>query len=156
MWKRILLASVIILVAIQFVRPARNASTQPPGSDDFIVRFNPPANVTSALRRACYDCHSDSTRYPWYADVQPVAWWLASHIDEGREHLNLSRFGTYTPQIQARKLNRMSDEMVNGKMPLWSYTLIHTDARLTEAEVNDVTAWIDALHDKLPSAQPSK
>lgn len=156
MWKRILLAAVIILVAIQFVRPARNASTQPPGSDDFIVRFNPPANVTSALHRACYDCHSDSTRYPWYADVQPVAWWLASHVDEGREHLNLSRFGTYTPQVQARKLNRMSDEMVNGKMPLWSYTLIHADARLTEAEVNDVSAWIDALHDKLPSAQPSK
>jgi hypothetical protein len=156
MWKRILLAGAVILLAIQFIRPTRNLSTQAPGADDFIVRFNPPANVSSALRRACYDCHSDSTRYPWYADIQPVAWWLASHIDEGKEHLNLSRFGTYTPRVQARKLNRISDEMVNREMPLWSYTLIHADARLTDAEVNEVSDWIDALHDKLAPAQPGK
>ncbi len=154
MWKRALLALAIILVAIQLARPARNSTSHPPGADDFIVRFSPPAAIAAGLRAACYDCHSDSTRYPWYAKVQPVAWWLADHINEGKEHLNLSQFGAYSPKEQQRKLNRMSDEIVNRKMPLRSYTLLHADARLTDAQVNAISEWLDAVDDTPPSTQP--
>lgn len=149
MLKRIVLAVVALLVVIQAIRPHRNVSTQPPGRNDFIVKFDPPPEVRTVLEHACYDCHSNNTRYPWYANVQPVGWWLADHVNSGKRHLNFSEFGAFPLQRQGKKLDAISDELTNRTMPLRSYTWIHHDARLSDPQIDAVSAWIDGLHDKL-------
>ncbi len=138
-----------LVVAVQFVRPARNVAPTPTSKDDFVVAFSPPPPVREVLRQACYDCHSNHTRYPWYTHVQPLGWWLASHVNDGKEELNLSEFGSYPRKLQLRKLNQISETVNNREMPLPSYTWAHPEARLTDAQVAAVTEWVDGLYDEL-------
>lgn len=149
MGKWILIGIVAALAVMQFIAPQPNASALPPGPNDFIVRYNPPPEIRRMLLTACYDCHSDNTRYPWYAHVQPVGWWLADHVKDGKRHLNFSQFGASPPNRQAKQLDHISDEVTNHTMPLRSYTWIHHDARLTDAQVNALSTWTDALYDKV-------
>ncbi len=147
--KRIALVIVILLVAIQFFRPTRNLSTQPPGKNDLTVMFPPSDQVRHILATACYDCHSNHTDYPWYANVQPVGWWLASHINDGKRKLNFSEFGTYSAKKQALRLDAIGDQITDHSMPLPSYTWIHRSARLTDDQIQAVSDWVEAAHDKL-------
>lgn len=140
MIKKILLGVIVLLLAAQLVRPDRNS-----GSVDgpaFIGRQHPvPADVQAVLARACYDCHSNQTRYPWYANVQPVGWWLAWHVNDGKKHLNFSEFGSYTAKRQAKKLKEITEEVADNGMPLPSYTWTHRDAVLTDAEKKLLGDW---------------
>lgn len=147
--RNVLLGAVIVFAAIQFVRPARNVSSATAGPDDFLVRYSVPEPFRSQLQTSCYDCHSDHTRYPWYSNVQPVGWWLQSHINEGKEHLNLSEFGRYSDSRQADKIDSMIEELVFRSMPLKSYTLIHHDAKLTPEEANALADWLQELRDRM-------
>ncbi|MDO8993416.1 MAG: heme-binding domain-containing protein, partial [Daejeonella sp.] len=90
-----LIVLLVILVAIQFVQPARNQSVQA-STGGIASVISVPENVQAILQNSCYDCHSNNTRYPWYAGLQPGAWWLASHIDEGKAQLNFDEFGNYS------------------------------------------------------------
>jgi hypothetical protein len=143
MIKKIFLGLALLFVAIQFVRPVKNLSPAP-GPNDITARITVPAEVQQVLVKACYDCHSDHTRYPWYAEVQPVGWWLASHIHDGKQHLNFSQFGAYNEKTADRKLRQITRNVDNGGMPLNSYTWIHRDAILTEAEIKLIDGWVDA------------
>lgn len=149
MAKRIALVVVLVLIAIQFIRPARNISTQPPTKNDLTVMYPPSDNVRHILATACYDCHSNNTDYPWYANVEPVGWWLASHVNDGKRELNFSEFGTYSPKKQAHKFNAIGDRISDHSMPLASYTLIHRSALLNDQQIHEVTDWVEAAHDKL-------
>ena len=148
MIKKILLGLAVLFVAAQFVRPAKNISSGAAPAD-IGTKFAVPPNVKSLLQRACYDCHSNQTHYPWYADIQPVGWWLASHVKDGKEHLNFSEFGTYTVKRTVSKLGQISDEVSQQSMPLPSYTWAHPEARLTAAEMKLITDWADNLHDEI-------
>jgi hypothetical protein len=147
--KTILLGLLVVASGGQFIRPAKNLSAAAPGPDHLTVLHPPPAAVQAVLERACYDCHSNHTRYPWYAEIQPVGWWLAGHIKEGKSHLNFSTFGTYPAKRQMRKLEELIDEVEGGKMPLASYRRIHADARLTPAEIKALTDWAEAVRESL-------
>lgn len=149
--KTSLLVFAVLLVGVQFVRPAKNLAPGAPGPDDLTVLRPPPAEVQATLERACFDCHSNHTRYPWYAEIQPVGWWLAHHVKEGKAHLNFSTFGTYSAKRQARKLEELIDEVETGHMPLPSYTWTHADARLTPAEIKALTDWAASVQDNLPT-----
>lgn len=155
MIRKILLGLVVVFVAIQFVRPAKNLSPVA-GPNDLTAKIAVPADVQRVLARACYDCHSDNTRYPWYAGVQPVGWWLASHIRDGKRHLNFSEFGVYNAKNAARRLRGVAHTVDNGSMPLHSYTWIHRDAILTEAEKKLVADWAEAARSKLAPAPSGK
>lgn len=149
MTKKILLALVLVVIAIQFFRPAQNVSSELPGKDDVGVRFPPSPHVQHLLAVACYDCHSNNTRYPWYAQVEPVGWWLASHVKDGKRHLNFSVIGSYTPKRLGHAFSKISDQVTEHDMPLGSYTLIHRDARLSAADIRAVADWADGVHDRL-------
>jgi len=151
MKQKLLLGLVLALVAIQFIRPQKNLSAVTPGPDDLVTKFAPPPEVRSLLAVACYDCHSNRTRYPWYAEVQPVGWWLANHIDEGKDHLNFSEFGTLSAKTQGKKFGRIADELTDGTMPLASYTWVHRDAKLTATQIQTLTDWAEAQQDKVES-----
>lgn len=149
--KKIVLGILLVLVAIQFVRPARNESKQIQQGDFFRV-YPAPQSVQMSVKTSCYDCHSNNTHYPWYANVQPVGWWLANHISEGKRELNLNEFSSYSHRRQLSKLKNMAGSVEDGSMPLSSYTLIHTNAKLTSEERKTLIDWLNVLKDSLATA----
>ena len=141
-WK-ILAGLLVGLLVAQLVRPARNLSVIP-GPNDISVKHPVPPAVQGLLQRACYDCHSNNTKYPWYAEVQPVRWWLDSHIKDGKRHLDFSEFGAYSAKRANHKMKQTAEQVESGKMPLPSYTWMHPEARLTPAEVKLIADWARA------------
>ncbi len=141
---------LLALVALQFFRSPRNTGV-PEGPESIVAREKVPAEVRQILARACYDCHSNHTKYPWYAAVQPVAWWLNDHVREGKSELNFSEFAAYDAKRAVRKLQSVADEVHERHMPLKSYLLAHPEARLTDADVARVTAWAEDLADEIES-----
>jgi hypothetical protein len=112
------------LVAIQFV-PVDTSN--PPVTGE--VPTSP--TVKAVLRRACYDCHSNETEWPWYSRVAPISWFLARDVREGRAELNFSTWNQYSTQQQVKKLKESWEEVAEGEMPPWFYLPAHRDARLS-------------------------
>ena len=146
--KRAALGLFIVGLAIQFYRPAR---TNPPADPKQSVTASTtvPAEVSAILERSCYDCHSNKTRWPWYSAVAPMSWGLVSHVNEGRENMNLSEWGAYPPKKRASILEKMCDEVREGGMPLKSYLLLHPGARLSEVDWQAICDWSTSEADRL-------
>lgn len=143
-----ILGLVIAFAALQLAQPAR---TNPPVKTDFLKTTAAPPEVAAAFRAACYDCHSDETRWPWYSYVAPMSWQIAQDVDHGRRHVNLSEWPADNPDVARKKIEDMSDEIDDGDMPLGKYTLIHKDARLTAQQKDSLTQWLDAQATALKS-----
>jgi len=118
--------------------------TLPPTDEaqEFHVVQNPPDAVFSILKNACYDCHSNHTRYPWYAHLQPVGWWLQNHVESGRSELNFSEFGKWNKSEQIEVLDHCAHLIEKGKMPLGSYLPMHPEARLTAEQKTLLINWL--------------
>jgi Haem-binding domain len=102
---------------------------------------NIPADVKNILEKACNDCHSNNTVYPWYTNIQPLGWWINHHVDEGKHEVNFSEFNTYKIRRKLRKFDEIGDEVKEHEMPLSSYTLIHKNAELTAEEQVILINW---------------
>ena len=140
MAKKIGIGLLVILVLIQFIRPSKNQSVS--ASNGSIVNaMQVPVAVQDILKASCYDCHSNNTEYPWYSNIQPVGWWLANHVNEGKEHLNFDEFMTYDPKRAAKKLEEIVEVVEKQEMPLKSYTIIHKDAVLSADQQKLLTDW---------------
>lgn len=150
MFKKIILGFAVLLAVAQFVRPARNVSAMV-SPNDINVRYPVPAAVQPLLQRSCYDCHSNNTRYPWYAEVQPVRWWLDRHINDAKRHLNFSEYSAYPVKRAAKKAEEIASELKEHEMPLPSYLWLHAEARLTDADIALLTAWSQQLHAQVVS-----
>lgn len=148
MLKRILLVLLIIFIIIQFIRPARNISTTP-SPNDITKVYTVPDSIERILKVSCYDCHSNNTVYPWYANIQPVGWWLQWHVNDGKKGVNFSEFGAYEPRRQWKKLTETAELVEKHEMPLDSYLWIHKDAKLSEGQVKFVTDWAETLAEKI-------
>ncbi len=142
--KKITLGLVATFIVIQFIQPARNRSGQVLPTD-ISKTMAVPGNMQAILQNACYDCHSNNTRYPWYSYIQPVGWWLNSHIEEGKENLNFSDFGSYSPRKQRSKFREIATSINEGSMPLSVYTFLHQPARLTTADKTILLQWAQTL-----------
>lgn len=148
MKKKILLGILALLVIIQFIRPERNLS-QGISANDISNHHPVPANVQDILSRACNDCHTNNTLYPWYTNVQPVGWWMQHHVNEGKRELNFSEFASYTPKRQHHKMEEV-EEMVNeNEMPLDSYTWIHHNAKLKPEEKTALLQWAGNIKNEI-------
>ena len=148
MVKVISISFLVLFVGLQFFRLEKNLSPTPPKTD--LLALHPaPAEVKQMLLVACYDCHSDHTRYPWYAEIQPIAWWLKQHVDDGKRELNLSSFGDWSTKRKADRLDEMITRIADRTMPLPSYTLVHHDAKFTDAQIKQLNDWLEALRDKV-------
>ena len=146
---------LIALIVFQFYpKPKKNNSTTI-SSNDITLVHHVPADVLQVLKTSCYDCHSNSTVYPWYSSVQPVALWLGDHIDEGKGELNFSEFGSYSIRRQYRKLEEINSEVKENEMPLSSYTLIHRDAKLDESKKLLLATWVQTLRDSIKANYPA-
>jgi len=150
--KRILSFLLVALVAIQFIRPVKNTSTAEQ-KRDITKRFNVPADLKHILKTSCYDCHSNNTNYPWYANIQPLSWLLANHIKEGKADLNFNEFSGYSKRRQLSKLKEVANSVKDGSMPLSSYTLLHKDALLDEPKKQLIMDWFIKAKDSLDAQQ---
>ncbi len=127
--KKMLLWVLGIAVAIQFIRPDFHNHAV-----DASVALRADAEVTEVLVKACYDCHSDSTSYPWYSNIAPLSWVMANHINRGRMALNFSEWEKIDPKVRLERLERAGHLLHIGRMPVGSYVLMHERADLTEAQ----------------------
>lgn len=146
--KKIILGLAVIFIGIQFFQPLRNQSDQVTASHIETV-YNVPQNVKAILTQSCYDCHSNNTRYPWYSRIQPGAWYMARHIKKGKEELNFSTFGEYSARKQRNKFRAMAGQVKDGEMPLSSYTLIHRNAVLSQADKQVLINWFGTMEDSI-------
>ncbi|MBS1620084.1 MAG: heme-binding domain-containing protein [Bacteroidetes bacterium] len=153
MIKKILIVLLIAFIAIQFFHPAKNkADGEQPNHIGNVFAMS--EDVKSILSKACYDCHSNNTRYPWYSNVQPVDWFLNKHIKKGKSEINFDEFTNRSLRFQYHKMEEIEEQIKEGKMPLNSYTWLHKDAKLTDAEKNTLIAWSQANMDSLKAKYP--
>lgn len=156
MLKKIVYLLVIVLIIIQFFRPAKNINTSASATENDITKlYTVPENVQSILKTSCYDCHSNNTAYPWYNNIQPVAWWLKNHVDEGKREINFNEFASYNIRRQYKKLDEVIEQVKENEMPLSSYTLIHTNAKLSEEQKLLVTNWAEGIRKEIASKYPA-
>jgi hypothetical protein len=153
MIKKILLAVVVILIIIQFFRPKKNIN-EGPQANNIETKFAMPADVKTVLQKACYDCHSNNTTYPWYNNIQPVAFWLSLHVNEGKRKLNFDEFTNLPLYRQYKKLDEITEQMKESEMPLSSYTWIHKNAILTDAEKQAANTWVTSSRAAMEAAYP--
>lgn len=142
--KLTLLILLLIFLVLQIFRPER-LDNLPSKSENFVQIYQAPENIRLILNNACYNCHSNHTVYPWYFNIQPVGWYLNSHITDAREALNLSEFGNYSKRRRRSKIFGMKNSIEDGTMPLMSYQIMHPEARLQDADKKLLINWLDSL-----------
>lgn len=153
MIKKMLLVLLIILIVIQFIKPQKNIHSDAAPAD-ISTLYPVPADVDSILTIACKDCHSNNTRYPWYNNLQPVAWYLANHVKDGKRSFNLNEFATYPVARQYDKIEEIKKQIDKNEMPLSSYTLIHRDAILSDAEKKAIINWSENIRLQMEAKYP--
>jgi hypothetical protein len=153
--KRMLIALPILFVMMQLYRPAR---TNPP--EDAARTIFADAEVWSdaprSIERACVDCHTNRTRWPWYASVAPASWLVVGDVNEGREHMNLSDWAAYDRPQKSGMLADICKEVKAEAMPLPIYLPLHPEAKLTDAERQEICAWVERARARLTRPAPAK
>ena len=146
--KYILLLALAALVVMQFIRPEKNL-----GSYESVAAFEtetkPSEEVRAILKESCYDCHSDHTRYPWYAEIAPVSYWLADHVKDGKKHFNVSTWKDYSLKKKDHKMEELIEMVEDKEMPLPSYTWIHRDADLSMEQIEAIVTWAKSVRQNI-------
>jgi hypothetical protein len=138
----------VAFVLIQFKRPDRTNPPVDPAAV-FTAHLQVPEDVKAIIHRACYDCHSNETKWPWYTNVAPVSWLVADDVEQGRKHLNFSEWGTYKPKRMIVKLSNIEGEITDKTMPLPKYLKLHPEAELTDADRDRLSKWAVSEHHRL-------
>jgi hypothetical protein len=146
-------AVLLVAVGAQFFRPEKNNSNDQ--TKHLSTLYPLPDSVEAILTVACYDCHSNNTRYPWYAEIQPVGWKLNDHIQYGKKDLNFSEFASYPARRQYRKLKEIGELVEENAMPLPDYLRMHKDAVLTQQQKETLYAWVKATRDTIAAHTPA-
>ncbi len=136
--KKIILWTIIVLIAIQFIRPKR---TNPPVNQS--IALHAPQDIQTILKKSCYDCHSNETKWPWYSNIAPISWSVISHVNNGRKALNFSNWTKIPNEIKTKRLKRAIKTTKNGMMPLSTYLWIHKNAILTKEEKKQIETWCE-------------
>jgi hypothetical protein len=151
MIKKISIGLFALFVIAQFINPEKNESEFVPESD-FITLEQPPQHLADIMKTSCYDCHSNNTIYPWYDRITPVNFWVTDHIKHGKKHLNFSEWDSYSAKKKVHKLDEFIEMIEDKEMPLASYTLTHQDAKLSDADIAELTNWVTLVKIKIEVA----
>jgi len=145
----IILAIIIgIFAVIQFI-PIEKPGFVSENPDDLIVNNDLPSDISAILKNACYDCHSNETNYPWYAHVFPVKMLVYNDVKEGREKLNFSNWESQKKLDKATILDEISSEVLDGEMPMKIYIQMHSGAKLSDDQRNNLASWADDFAESL-------
>ena len=138
--RALLMIAAIVALTSYFTRPQPSANSHSP----LLVGAQIDSQTRQLIERSCRDCHSEATRYPWYSYVAPVSWLIDYDVRQGREHLNLSRWEEYSLIRRERALSEIANQVRDGAMPLWQYTWIHRNTRLSNADADVIFQWTQA------------
>jgi len=141
--KKKVLIVIIVLGLIQFIKPQKNNSKN--YKNDITTELQVPKEVQEIIKTSCADCHSNNTAYPWYNNIAPVSWFLAYHVNEGKEHLNFSEWTSYNKNQKNHIIKEMKEEIKEREMPLTSYTLIHKNTTLTKQQSKLFLNWLNTI-----------
>ena len=147
MKKKLIIIIGSLFLILQLFPISKNQSKEFSKDISTIEKITP--DVKNILQSSCYDCHSNNSNYPIYASIQPIAWWLQHHIDEGKEELNFSEFAGYSPRRRFHKLEEIKEQIVENEMPLYSYTIVHTQAKLSEQQKSILINWVNSTMAKM-------
>lgn len=142
--KIFLVLLLIVFIVAQFFGPKKNQG-EVASLDSFVTETHPPDDVMIVLKQACFDCHSDFTRYPWYSNITPVNYWMDGHVQHGKEELNFSKWSSYSVKRKDRKMEETIEMIENKEMPLPSYTWTHKDAILSDTQIKAVRDWAEQV-----------
>jgi hypothetical protein len=145
--KKILFFLIAAFLIAQFFGPEKNEGDLA-SIDSFYNETNPPENVKIILKESCNDCHSDVTRYPWYNNITPVNYWMASHVKDGKKHFNISNWEANSLKRKDHKFEELIEMVEDKEMPIDSYTWTHTEAKLTDAQIKAVVDWAKLVRAK--------
>lgn len=140
----IIIAILLVLGAMQLIRPERNLATVESRYDVFYLTETNPELVRT-VKMACYDCHSDRTAYPWYASIAPISWMIANHVKDGKKHLNFSQWTVYDKEERMHNLREIKEVLEKAEMPPSSYLLMHSEAKLSGPQRQMIIQWADSL-----------
>ena len=144
--KLILMVLLAVLLLIQLVRPQKNTAAIPAGKA-FVDTFKVSEQVNAILAVSCYDCHSNNTDYPWYSEIQPMAWFMDKHIKDGKEKLNFDELPSYGSRRLNSKFTQIITQIEQDKMPLNSYLWMHEGARLSMEDKRLLVDYFNSLTD---------
>lgn len=154
-WQYLIGGLAVIGIAIQLI-PNELPVVETNNPDDLIGSGVVEGEVAGILKSACYDCHSNETKYPWYSYVAPVSWLVAKDTREGREELNFSTWQQYDMMEKLEKLDDIAIEVGEGEMPMKIYTYIHSEAKLTDAQRQLIITWAEATMDVVAEEEESE
>lgn len=140
MKKKVILGLVVFLILAQFIRIDK-VNPDVDISKDYMTITAPPQEIKTLLNNACYDCHSNTTKYPWYTNVSPISWWIKGHIKNGRKAMNFSEWSDYKESSKQHKLEECATRIENKWMPLASYMIGHSEAKLSDEERSQLVNW---------------
>ena len=132
--KKYLVFFLIVLIGIQFIDAKK---TNPPVTDE----VHAPPVVLKILKKSCYDCHSNRTNWPLYADIAPISWYVVGHVNEVREKLNFTEWDKISHANRIKIKRKILKEISEGDMPLQSYIYMHPQAEVTFDEQRIIQKW---------------
>lgn len=141
--KFVIIGLPVAAILIQAIRPDRTNPPENPARAIKAATYMTP-DVSAILDRACADCHSYRTVWPWYSSVAPVSWFVANDVHEGRSEFSMSDWASYDPRRASRKLDSLCEHVKAGSMPPTTYVLMHSNARLSEADRQVLCGWSEA------------
>ncbi len=143
MKKRIYLAVILFFGLSQFIKIDK---TNPPviAENDILNISNSSDKIKGLMKSACYDCHSNETKYPWYMDIAPISWWTKKHVNDGRSSLNYSEWNSYSEKTRRHKLEESALKVRKKWMPIRSYLLAHSEARISDTDRELLAKWFEA------------
>lgn len=147
--KKLFWYTVLGLIIVIQVYPVTVPEVMKDNPGDIMKSTEIPANVSTMLKAACYDCHSNESKFPWYSHVAPVKWLVYNDIIKGREKLNFSEWASMDKADQADALDGISTEVSSGDMPMKIYPIMHHDAKLSDADRQAIEDWTDEYTDAL-------
>ena len=134
----------VLLIALQWYRPHKNIQVSQNKADLIIVEHAPP-NIAALLKKSCYDCHSNFTDYPWYANIAPMSWYVDDHVQRGKVQINFSEWGNRLGIFKSSIRTASIFDIQTESMPVHPYTILNPEAKLSEEEKKQLVDWFYSL-----------
>jgi hypothetical protein len=150
-----LAATSLLVVGASLIHPSGPVKEKRSGLSLFAGTEEPP-EIAGIVNRACQNCHSERTEWPWCSYIAPMSWMIERDVSTASTHMNLSHWQDYTVEQRIDLLTRMAVEVRNGKTPLPKYLRMHSEARLSAEDVQQLYSWAHSERERLKTADTKR